>query len=100
MARAVNRMVELQGGLVVADNGGILVEFPLPVGGSAPLGTIEETVQGFKRVEQSLKQLGCSLADPFLTLQTIPGTSLPFFRITLQGFVDLRNKKAVDLIVE
>jgi adenine deaminase len=100
MVRAVNRMIELQGGLVVADNGGILAELPLPVGGSVPLGTVEETVQGSKRVEQALRQLGSSLSDPFLTLQTIPGTSLPFFRITLQGFVDLRNQKAVDLIVE
>ncbi len=100
MAKAINRIIELQGGVVVADNGGIIAEAPLPVGGLIPVNKIEEHAQEFRNINQAVKKLGSSLTDPYLTLQTLPGTTLPFFRITLQGFVDLRNQKVVDLFVE
>lgn len=100
MATAINRVIELQGGLVIADGGKTLAELALPIGGFVALGSIEETDQGLKKVNKVLKELGCSLPDPFLTLQTIPGAWIPFFRITLLGFVDVKNQKIVDLIVE
>ena len=100
MARAINRIVELQGGLAVVNNGQIMAEAPLPICGFMGAGPLEYLVQGFANTKKAMTDLGSSLSDPFLTLQTIPGTFLPYFRITLQGFVDLKNKKFVDLIVE
>lgn len=100
MARAVNRVVELQGGLVVFKDKEVMAEVPLPVGGLMTKGRLETAVEGFVKVKQALIHLGSTLTNPFLTLQTMPGTFLPFFRITLQGFADLKNQKLVDLIVE
>ncbi len=100
MATAINRVIELQGGLVVADNGTILAEVPLRIGAHVALGSITDTAHRFKKIKQAARELGCPMSNPFLTLQTIPGAALPFFRITLQGFVDLKNQKVVDLIVE
>jgi adenine deaminase len=100
MAAAVNRVTALQGGVVVVDQGGILAEAPHPVGGLIPVNKIEETVQEFKNIHQAVKRLGSALANPYMTLQTISGTSLPFFRITLQGLVDLKGRKIVDLFVD
>jgi adenine deaminase len=100
MATAVNRIVTLQGGIVVVDKGRILAEVPQPVGGLLPVNKIEETAQEFKNINQAVKQLGSLLTNPYMTLQTIAGTSLPFFRICLQGFVDLRDQKIVDLFVD
>jgi adenine deaminase len=100
MATAINRVIELQGGLVVADNGIILAELPLRIGAHVPLGSITDTARKSRKVNQAVKGLGCPVSNPFLTLQTIPGPSLPFFRITLQGFIDIKNQKVVDLIVE
>ena len=100
MASAVNRIVELQGGLVVADNGKIPAELPLPIGGLLPSGPLEKSNHAFLKINQTLKQMGSPLKDPFMTLQTTAGFSLPFFRITLQGLVDLKNQKLVELIVD
>jgi adenine deaminase len=100
MAAAANRLVELQGGLVVSRNGEIAAEVPMPIGSFMSLGPVSETAAAFARVRESLKEMGASLTNPFLTLQTIPGTFLPFFRITLHGFADLKNRKLLNLIVE
>jgi adenine deaminase len=100
MARAANRLVELQGGLVVSRNGEIAAEVPMPVGGFMSRGPLGQTADAFARVRRALNDMGASLTNPFLTLQTIPGTFLPFFRITLDGFVDLKNKRPLNLIVE
>jgi adenine deaminase len=100
MARAANRLVELQGGLSVSRNGEIVAEVPMPVGGVMTRGPISEIADAFARVRQSLSEMGASLVNPYLTLQTIPGTFLPFFRITLQGFADVKNRKLLNLIVD
>ena len=100
MATAINRVIELNGGIVVTESGILRAELPLTLGGYVNLGPIKEANQRLEKINQVLKELGCSLPDPFLTLQTIPGPSLPFFRITLQGFVNLKNQRVVDLIVE
>lgn len=100
MVAAINRITELQGGLVVTDSSKVVAELPMPIGGFIALGPLEKMNQGFNKINQAVKQLGCSLPDPFLTLQTAPGVGLPYFRITLQGFVDVKNQKLVDLVVE
>ncbi|MFP3880609.1 MAG: adenine deaminase C-terminal domain-containing protein, partial [Dehalococcoidia bacterium] len=100
MATAANRLVELQGGLVVSRNGEIAAEVPMPIGSFMSRGPVDKTAAAFASVRESLNDMGASLTNPFLTLQTIPGTFLPFFRITLHGFVDMKNKKLLNLVVE
>jgi len=100
MATAVNRVIALQGGLVIADNGRIPAEVPLPVGGLLPIGPLEKTNEAFHTVNDTLRQMGCPLKDPFMTLQTTAGFSLPYFRIGLQGLVDLKKQEVVELFVE
>ncbi|MGQ9546070.1 MAG: adenine deaminase C-terminal domain-containing protein [Dehalococcoidia bacterium] len=100
MASAANRLVELQGGLTVSRNGAIVAEVPMPIGGFMTRGAVSEAADAFIRVRRALNEMGASLTNPFLTLQTIPGTFLPFFRITLDGFADVKNKRLLSLIVE
>ena len=100
MAMGVNRVIELQGGLVVTKNGEVIAELPLPVGGCMAGESLSKVIEGYQAVKEAVKNLGSSLMDPYLTLQTLPGTFLPYFRITLQGFADMKNKKVVALIVD
>jgi adenine deaminase len=37
---------------------------------------------------------------PFLALQTIPFTGLPFLRITDKGLADIKNKRLVSLYLD
>jgi adenine deaminase len=43
--------------------------------------------------------IGSLLERPFLTIQTIPFTGLPFLRITDKGLADIKNKRLVPLFV-
>jgi adenine deaminase len=99
MRDAVNRLIELQGGTVIARQGAILYEFPMPVYGLIPLMTMEEVRDRTKDLEEKMRAIGASLERPFLTLQTIPFTGLPFLRITDKGLADIKDKKLVPLFV-
>ncbi|HBA52980.1 MAG TPA: hypothetical protein DCZ04_00555 [Syntrophorhabdus aromaticivorans] len=100
MRDAVNRLIELQGGTVIARQGTILHEFPMPVYSLMALMTMEEIRSRTKDLEEKMKMIGTSLERPFLTLQTIPFTGLPFLRITDKGLADIKNRKLVSLFVE
>ena len=99
MTQAINRLIELQGGLVIYDKK-ILAELAFPIGGLLPSATAEEVAEEMIKMKQIAKELGSPLSDPYMTLQAMPGPFFPFFRITFQGFADLRNQKLVDLIVK
>jgi len=99
LAAAVNRIIEMGGGIAVAKNGKIIFDFPMPAFGLMPLASLEEIAGKTKELEGKLKEIGASFEKPFLTIQTIPFTGLPFLRITDKGLADIKNRKLVSLFV-
>ncbi len=99
MAQAVNRIAELNGGLVLCQRGQILEELPLPIGGALSNCPQEEAAAKLRRITALTAKLGSSLSRPFFTLQTMPTVAIPYFRITRKGLLDLKEKKIVDLII-
>ena len=99
MALAANRLLQLQGGLVVVKGAEILAELPLPVAGIISEKSLEQVQTESNRVEQAVKSLGSTLTRPFLTFQTFCFTGLPFLRLTDKGLVDVRKGCFVDLFV-
>ncbi len=100
MACAVNRLADLQGGVVIVKNGRVIYEFPMELFGIMSLAGMEEIKGKIEDLAAKLPQIGTSLAKPFLNLQTIPFTGLPFLRITDKGLADIRKKKLVGLAVK
>ncbi len=100
MATAVNRIHELQGGVVLCQDGIIYEEIPLPIGGIISELPMEEIVPRLKRIDEKLRELGTTLSNPFLSLQTLVFTPLPFLRITEHGILDVRQKKIMSLFIE
>jgi adenine deaminase len=100
MAAAVNRLIELNGGTVISQSGKIIYEFAMPVFGIMPVASIEEIKEKTIELEIKLKDIGTYLERPFLTIQTIPFTGLPFLRISDKGLVDIKNKKLVSVFVK
>ncbi|MFH1137466.1 MAG: adenine deaminase C-terminal domain-containing protein [Pseudomonadota bacterium] len=98
MAFAVNRLLEIQGGVVVVRGEKILAEIPLPVGGVISPKPYPDLDREIKAVEKAIRLLGSSLTRPFLTLQTFCFTGLPFLRLTDKGLVDIRQGRLVELI--
>jgi adenine deaminase len=98
MAFAVNRLLEHQGGIIVVRGEHIIAELPLPICGVVSDRPLEEVARRIVEVERACRDLGCILR-PFLTLQTLPFTGLPYLRLTDQGLVDIRKRGFVDLVI-
>jgi adenine deaminase len=99
MAKAVNRLIDLQGGTVIVKDSEVIFEFPMPVFGTMPLGSIPEIADKTREMVLSIRKIGVTLERPFLTLQTIPFSGLPFLRITDKGLADIKNRRLVPLHV-
>ena len=100
MMAAVNRLIDIQGGVVVVRKGKVMYEFPMPVYGLIPPYSMEEVKDKTKELDESVKEIGSLIDRPFLTLQTIPFTGLPFLRITDRGLVDIKSKKIVSIFLD
>ena len=96
MAAAVNRVVELGGGIVVMDGGKVLGEVQLQIAGimsEAPLIEVNEALENAK--EQAFA-LGVSRGvDPFMTLSFMALTVIPTLRLTTRGVFDVINQRYV-----
>jgi len=100
MACAVNRLIDLQGGYVISRKGEISFEFAMPVFGLIPDYGLEEIRRKTKELEVRMKEIGSVVPRPFLALQTIPFTGLPFLRITDRGLADIRTRQLVPLYLD
>jgi len=99
MAFVVNRIRQMQGGVVVSKNGKILAELALPVFGlisDLPLGSL---VQRLKGVFKAASDLGVPFPNPLLSLLTLTGAAIPYLRICEEGLVNLKDGKNVNLFV-
>jgi adenine deaminase len=98
MACAVNRLLENQGGIVVVKGQQVIAELPLPICGGISDKPLEELAQRIAEIEEGCRGLGF-IPRPFLTLQTLAFTGLPYLRLTDRGLVDIRTREFVDLII-
>jgi adenine deaminase len=99
MALAANRLMEIQGGYVIAKNGRVTFEFPMDVYGLIPDYSLDEIRRKTKELDARMEEIGSILPRPFLALQTIPFTGLPFLRITDRGLADIKARRLVPLFL-
>lgn len=89
MFAAAKEVERLQGGLVVAADGGIVATLPLPIAGLLSDEPLETVVQRLNAVEIAACELGCPLASPFATLSFLALPVIPQIRLTDLGLVDV-----------
>ena len=96
MAAAVNRVVELNGGIVVWDGGQSVAEVPLAIAGimsDEPLVTVNEKLETAK---DAAHKLGVNPGiDPFMTLSFMALPVIPSLRITTRGVFDVTTQSNV-----
>jgi adenine deaminase len=93
MALAVNRVIELQGGLVLTKNGAVVGELPLRVAG---LITDEHTADELTELmihlhDVARDELECAAHAPFMHLAFLSLSTSPKWKITDKGVVDAVN---------
>ncbi len=97
---ALNEVVSMKGGLVVIKKGRVLERLPLPVAGLISPWPLERVVRRHEKLLRAAKQLGCSLADPFMTLSFLALPVIPELKLTDLGLVDVKEFKKVSLFRE
>ncbi len=89
MAVAVNRLIEIEGGFVVAEGGRVVAELALPIAGLMSLLSFEEVHKALIPLRAAAKSLGVVLAEPFLQVAFLPLPVIPHLKITDKGLVDV-----------
>ena len=89
MAVAINRLREIEGGFAVAEGGTILAELPLPVAGLMSDASFEQVHDRLIPLRKAAKDLGVTLAEPFLQVAFLPLPVIPHLKITDKGLVDV-----------
>jgi adenine deaminase len=99
MARAIARLTEIGGGVVVVEDRGVRAELALPIGGVISEAPLAEVVAASNGCIDAAAMLGCPLPSPFQTLAFLALSVIPSLKITDQGLVDVDRFELVSLHV-
>ena len=97
LCRAINRVREIGGGLVVADEERIKCELPLPIAGLMSDRDAEFIAERMKDLNETVHSLGCNLKSPFMTLSFLALPVIPKLKITDLGLVDVEKMKLISI---
>jgi len=100
MARAVDRLRELGGGLVVVESRGVRAELALPVAGLLSEATAEEVAARSLACLRAAAELGCTVEAPFQMLAFLSLSVIPKLKITDRGLVDVDRFEIVPLAAD
>jgi adenine deaminase len=102
MAVAVNRIIELQGGLVLVKDGQVIGELPLRIGGlmTDEHSADELTVQMSHLTKLAKDELQCQAHAPFMHLAFLSLTTSPKWKITDKGVVDANNYCIIPTVIK
>jgi adenine deaminase len=90
MARAANRVLEMDGGISLVHHGDTRAEIAFPMGGICSLKPVRELAEEIRHLHRVLLELGCSLQYPLWTMGFLSFTSVLKARITYEGVFDIK----------
>ena len=96
MALAVNRIRQLRGGFVVAQDGKITAELALPIAGLMSLEPFEAVAHQLHILRDAARALGCVLPEPFLQVSFLALPVIPHLKMTDRGLFDVDKFGFVD----
>ena len=97
MARAIGRLTEIGGGVVVVEDRGVRAELALPVAGLISEAPLDEVVAASRGCIEAAAKLGCTLPSPFQTMSFLALSVIPSLKITDRGLVDVDRFELVPL---
>jgi len=97
MFAAVQRVVELAGGIVAVDGGRVVAECPLPVAGLFSVAPLADVIAQSRACNEAATTMGWSGATPFLTVSFLALSVIPALKITDRGLVDVERFELVPL---
>ncbi|MBN2039914.1 MAG: adenine deaminase [Spirochaetes bacterium] len=91
LAAAINRVIDMQGGIAVSVNEKIKYDIPFRIGAYVSGLPVEELNTRIFDLKNLLFVLGVKYEYPILTLTTLTTPAIPFIRITEKGYFRFRE---------
>jgi adenine deaminase len=95
MAQAVNRLLDVRGGVVLVDGEEVALEVPLPLGGVMAPGSVLEAAAREDALRAALVARGYPHHEPMFTLFFLAADFLPFVRLSPRGVWDVRHGRVL-----
>ena len=95
MARAVNRLLDVRGGVVLVDGERVALEVPLPLGGVMTDMTVLEAAAREDALRAALVARGYPHHEPLFTLFFLAADFLPFVRLSPRGVWDVKQGRVL-----
>jgi adenine deaminase len=95
VARAVNRLLDRKGGVVVVDGDRIAFDLPLPVGGLMSRRPLPEVARAERELRALLVARGYPWHDPLFTLLFLTADFLPSVRMSSRGVWDVKRARVL-----
>ena len=97
MQIAATELVKSQGGKVVVNNGKVISKLALPIAGLMSDKPFETVLQECHNLKDGVKQIGCNLQDPFMTMAFLSLSVIPEIKITDKGVIDVNSCEFIDI---
>jgi len=100
MKTAVERIIEMNGGLTAVCDRKVTAELPLPIAGlmsAAPLETVRNQMDA---MINAVRVMGTSVPDPFMILSFLALPVIPELKLTDRGLFDVNQFTHVSLFVD
>jgi adenine deaminase len=97
MRACVERLAEVGGGIVVAREGEIVGELPLPVAGIMTDAPPRDVAASMDRLHALLREQGVTVDAPFMVLSFLALSVIPSLKLTDRGYVDVDRFELVDV---
>jgi len=95
MARAVNRLLDVRGGVVLVDGERVALEWPLPLGGVMTRLGVPEAAAREDALRAALVARGYPHHEPLFTLFFLAADFLPFVRLSPRGVWDVKQGRVL-----
>jgi adenine deaminase len=95
MARAVNRLLEVRGGVILVDGDRVALELPLPLGGVMTHMSVLEAAAREDALRAALVARGYPHHEPLFTLFFLAADFLPFVRLSPRGVWDVKQGRVL-----
>ncbi len=91
MQVALRTLIDHQGGFVVVQNGTVLADLALPLGGLMTEISPSEVEKKLIKLREASRAIGCVLPEPFLQLAFLSLPVIPTLKLTDKGLVDVEK---------
>ena len=90
IVKVVNAIIEMKGGAAFFD-GERVYAMPLAIAGLMANASIETVIEAYSAVSDKIRQNGCTLPSPFMTLSFMSLPVIPALKIPASGLFDVER---------